>query len=319
MTYSSFRTVFLSLLACLSFTLALLPLEAEAKRMGGGSSFGKTAPSFSRQASPSSPAGSPTASPTAPTRAAPAPAPTAPTAAQPQRNRFLGPLMGFAAGLGLAALFSHLGFGEGMAQFLGTALMVLLAVFLVRKLFSLMRGQTAQQPSPAYSAAGQQNNTYRAPIQQPTPVDAQFGNPRSAFDEPAALSAPDQGLVKALPAGFDEAAFIQSAKKFFTTMQGLFDRGDLQGLREYCTDEVMNHLRVQVEERGTASNKTDVVTLNADLIGFEVDVDEQIATVAYSAMLREAEGAAAEQVDEVWVLTRPVSGGGWLLAGIHNL
>ncbi|MCQ8894894.1 Tim44-like domain-containing protein [Limnobacter humi] len=315
----SFLNRALSLLTVMLFSLAMLPMEAEAKRMGGGSSFGKTAPSYSRQASPSNPAGSPTASPTAPTRAAPAPAPTAPTAAQPQRNRFLGPLMGFAAGLGLAALFSHLGFGEGMAQFLGTALMVLLAVFLVRKLFSLMRGQTTQQPSPAYSSAGQQTNTYRAPVQQPTAMDGQFGNPRAAFDAPAALPTPEQGLVKTLPAGFDEAAFIQSAKKFFTTMQGLFDQGDLQGLREYCTDDVMNHLRAQVEERGIAVNKTDVVTLQAELIGFEVDVDEQIATVAYSAMLRESAGAAAEQVDEVWVLTRPMSGGGWLLAGIHNL
>ena len=254
---------------------------------------------------------------------------TAGTAAAP-RNRFLGPLGGLAAGLGLAALFGYLGFGAGMAEFLGTMLMIAAAVFAVMFLVRMLRGQQAAKPRPAYSAPGATSsgqNSYRQastnPINDPVPGMGaprndqgfgQFGN-ASAFDAPMPAATP----VKDLPAGFDEANFVNSAKKFFVTMQGVFDKGDVAGLREYCSDDVVDHLRAEIEARGNAVNRTDVVTLDAQLIGFETDVDEQIATVAFTGMLREEQDAAAEEINELWIMSRPVSGGGWVLSGIHNL
>lgn len=308
-------------------SLSFVPIEAEAKRMGSGGSFGRTAPSYNRQATPpSAPAAAPT---TAPSKASTTTNPAGAAAAQPARNRFLGPIMGLAAGLGLAALFSHLGFGEGLANILGTLLMVGLAIFVIRKLFMMMRGNTAQQ-RPAYGAAGAGNagNIYTQPpqpVQQPVNMnrDSMFGNPRSndpraAFDAaPAATGS--TGLVKELPEGFDEAGFVNSAKKFFVTMQGLYDKGDVAGLREYAADEVVDHLAAEIQARGNAVNRTEILTLDAELIGFEVDVDEQLATVAFSGMLREESDAAAEDIREVWIMSRPLAGGGWVLAGIHNL
>lgn len=326
----------LSVLAVVAAFLSLgtLPTDAEAKRLGGGGSFGRSAPS-QFQKTPTTP---PTATPqrTAPNQQATNPAGSAAGTAAAPRNRFLGPLGGLAAGLGLAALFGYLGFGAGMAEFLGTLLMIGLAVFAVLFLVRMLRGQQAVKQQPAYSAPGAatSGNSYRqsapatpqygtsSPINDPVPG---MGTPRSdqgfgqfggaAFDAAMPVSTP----VKDLPAGFDENQFVNSAKKFFVTMQGVFDKGDVAGLREYCTDEVVDHLAADIAARGNAVNKTDVLTLDAQLIGFEVDVDEQIATVAFTGMLREDPDAPAAEINELWIMSRPVAGGGWVLSGIHNL
>jgi len=323
-------SVRLSVLAVVAAFLGLsvLPTDAEARRLGGGGSFGRSAPSQFQKSPSTAPSGTTSTAPSKQQATNPAGA-TAGTAAAP-RNRFLGPLGGLAAGLGLAALFGYLGFGAGMAEFLGTMLMIAAAVFAVMFLVRMLRGQQAAKPRPAYSAPGATSsgqNSYRQastnPINDPVPGMGaprddqgfgQFGN-ASAFDAPMPAATP----VKDLPAGFDEANFVNSAKKFFVTMQGVFDKGDVDGLREYCSDDVVDHLRAEIEARGNAVNRTDVVTLDAQLIGFETDVDEQIATVAFTGMLREEQDAAAEEINELWIMSRPVSGGGWVLSGIHNL
>lgn len=326
----------LSVLALVAAFLSLgaVPQDAEAKRMGSGGSIGRSAPSQFQKSPPTSPSTAPS---TAPSKQQAAPSNTAanPAAAAP-RNRFLGPLAGLAAGLGLAALFSHLGFGAGMAEFLGTLLMVAALVFAVVFLVRMLRGQQANKARPAYSTpmpspasapapVQSSNNTYRqAPIHDPVPG---MGPARSdqAFGQSGnlnAFEAVDQGsteLVKQLPAGFDEQGFLASAKKFYITMQGLYDKGDVTGLREYCSDEVVDHLALEINARGQAANHTEVLNLEAELIGFEVDVDEQIATVAFAGMVREDRDTEATEVNELWIMSRPLAGGGWVLSGIHNL
>lgn len=324
-------SVRLSVLAVVAafLSLSVLPTDAEARRMGGGGSFGRSAPSQFQKSPPTAPAAAPQR--TAPNQQATSPNAAGAAGAAAPRNRFLGPLGGLAAGLGLAALFGYLGFGAGMAEFLGTLLMIAAAVFAVVFLVRMLRGQQTTKPRPAYSAAGaasaNSGNSYRqGPINDPVPgmgqpkADqgfqgfGQFGN-AEAFDTPAPAATP----LKELPAGFDEPGFVNSAKKFFVTMQGVFDKGDVEGLREYCSDEVVDHLKAEIDARGNAVNRTDVVTLDAQLIGFETDVDEQIATVAFTGMLREEKDAAASEVNELWIMSRPVTGGGWVLSGIHNL
>ena len=104
--------------------------DAEAaKRLGGGKSSGISRDStvMKREAIPAKPAAAPAAA--APSTAAAA-APAA--AAQSGMNRWMGPLAGLAAGIGLAALFSHLGMGEGMANMMMLLLLGLAVVFVVR-------------------------------------------------------------------------------------------------------------------------------------------------------------------------------------------
>ena len=319
-------SVRLSVLAVVAafLSLSVLPTDAEARRLGGGGSFGRTAPSQFQKTTPTSPSGTTS---TAPSKQQATNSGTSTTGAAAPRNRFLGPLGGLAAGLGLAALFGYLGFGAGMAEFLGTMLLIAAAVFAVVFLVRMLRGQQASKQRPAYSvprgSVGNSNSYRQGPVNDPVPGMGQpggnqgfgqFGN-ADAFDAPMPASTP----LKELPAGFDEANFVNSAKKFFVTMQGVFDKGDVAGLREYCSDEVVDHLKTEIESRGNTVNRTDVVTLDAQLIGFETDVDEQIATVAFTGMLREEQDAAAAEINELWIMSRPVSGGGWVLSGIHNL
>ena len=327
---TSFRTLRTSVFAFVVaiITLSFIPVDAEARRMGSGGSIGRTAPSYQKSA-PAAPSNA-----TAPSRAtAPAAAGAAAGTAAAPRNRFLGPIMGLAAGLGLAALFSHLGMGEGLANFMGMLVLAAIAAFVIRKLFTMMRGNNANKPAFAGHAQNSYSNNAMggnrtfdtdvmrkntssesggfgqfSPASQTTPA---FGND--------AMATKTAGPVKVLPANFDEAAFLHTAKKFFITMQGLYDQGNLQAMREYCTDDVLADLTTEVKARGNdAYNQTDVVTVEAQLLGFEVDVNEELATVAFNAMVREQIGAPAQEINEVWTLSRPVSGGGWLLCGIHN-
>lgn len=320
------RTVF-AVVALSTLGFGVLSTDAYAKRMGGGGGIGKTAPSYNRQAAPSNttPPSAPAAAPSKTTN----PAGTAAQPQQPQRNRFLGPLMGLAAGLGLAALFSHLGMGEGLANIMGMLLMAGIAVFLVRKLYVMLKSRSApQRPAYAGASAGGYSQEPQAPSvdevqQQPMSRDGLFGNgqssnPRAMFD---AMPAPvgRTGLVKELPAAFDETGFVGSAKKLFVTLQGLYDKGDVAGLREYCSDDVLEHLTTEIRARGTALNHTEILGLEAELLGFEVDVDAQLATVAFTGSLREQADAPANDLNEMWIMSRPVAGGGWILSGIHNL
>lgn len=336
--FTQVKATALSLTVALS-AFAAFPMDVEAKRLGGGGSIGRSAPSAPQKSMPSNNQVAPAQQQATKQTAAPAQTPQA----APKRN-WLGPIAGIAAGLGLAALFSHLGLGEGMGTFFLMLLMGVAAFFIIRK---LMGGMKAQTPRPAYAGQastsqssnyGQQdaNSTYRqrtdyqetpvAPVQPAASgsgVSAwdSFGNAQhtqSNFDIHESFGN-NQQPVKQLPPGFDELAFLNNSKKFFTMMQAQFDKGDLKALGEYCTDEVLDNIAMDLRQRGSQVNVTEVLELNAELIGFETDVDEQIATVVFTGQVREAVGAPAEHIEELWVLSRPASGGGWVLAGVHNL
>jgi hypothetical protein len=102
-TQENMMKKFLSMLAVV-FTVGLstVAMEAEAaKRMGSGKSMG-TQRQMTQDKAPTTPAQSAAAAPAAGGAAA---------AATPSRS-WMGPVAGLAAGLGLAALASHFGFGD---------------------------------------------------------------------------------------------------------------------------------------------------------------------------------------------------------------
>lgn len=313
---SAFKGSVWSVLFAFGASMAYTP-EAEARRFGGGGSFGRTAPSlFKNYSAPKkvAPAGSTTQSSKQPTSASQS-TPSTGTAATPTRKPFLGPIGGLAAGLGLAALFGYLGFGEGMASFLGTLLMLVLGFFLIRALFRMLAGSAVA--TPAYQGQGAQLNR-RQELEFPQ-YPAQVNAGKNSYLESEPVQEDVSSSFKAVPAGFDESAFLESAKKFYVMIQAEFDKGDLNALREYCTDEVLAFAQQEILERGDQLNHTSVVTLEAELMGFETDVDEELATVAFSALIREEKDSVAHEIHEMWIMSRPKQGGGWLLAGIYNL
>ncbi|HEV7616982.1 MAG TPA: Tim44-like domain-containing protein, partial [Burkholderiaceae bacterium] len=121
-------------------------------------------------------------------------------------------------------------------------------------------------------------------------------------------------------ADFDVPGFLRNAKTYFIRLQAAWDRGDINDIREFTTPEMFAELKMQLQERGATANHTDVVSLDAELLGIEVVGDQYLASVKFSGLIKESENAPAEPFAEVWNLTKPVSGkGGWTLAGIQQL
>jgi predicted lipid-binding transport protein (Tim44 family) len=271
-----------SLIALVLGALALTD-DAQAARLGGGRSLGTqrqmTAPQ--RQAAPPAQQQQPAAAP------------------QPAGNRWLGPLAGLAAGLGLGWLFAQGGFGSAI----GVLLMALLAAAAV---FALMRilGRGRAQPSRMqYSGFG--DETVPAPPPSQLPGDAAQPNYRSQF-------------VPNIPSNFDVDSFTQEAKRNFLRLQEANDRGDLVRLRQVTTQEMFDALKADAGERAS-SQQTDFVKLDASLLELVTDSDLHWASVRFSGSIREDARSAAEPFEEIWNLCKPVNGSsGWLLAGIQQ-
>lgn len=266
-------------------SLSLFAANAEARRFGGGSSFGK-------QRTLSAPVQkAPAAAPAPGTPAQPAATP------QPAGNRWLGPLAGLAIGAGLGALFAGSGLGGGM----GSILMIILAMVAVMFVISMFRRK--QQPAMQYAGAGAPYGGVQEPVQQPlggsltTPVAA--GN---------------------IPPDFPVESFLRSAKTSFIRLQAANDRKDLNDIREYTTPEMFAEVSMQLQERGDAPQQTDVVAVNADLLEVNTENDFAIASVRLSGQLRENNGTP-ESFEEIWHVQKNLKDDKsvWLLAGIQQV
>ncbi|HZW12960.1 MAG TPA: Tim44-like domain-containing protein [Noviherbaspirillum sp.] len=290
--------------------LSVVVSEAQAKRMGGGGSFGKQSQSVSRQST--APAQNQAAPATA-KPATPAPAP----AAAPKPSMWKGILGGALLGLGLGALLSHLGIGGALASMISTILMVGLlaaaAFFIYRMLTRKRDGAHAKSGlQPAYAGGGVATPEIGSRIEPVQPAALQSPSFQSGSDT---ASAP-----WGVPADFDTAGFLRHAKTYFIRLQAAWDKADVNDLREFTSPEMFAEMKQELLDRGASPNHTDVVSLDAELLGMETAGNEYLASVKFSGMIREAENAPAEPFTEVWNLSKPVSGaGGWVLAGIQQL
>lgn len=273
--------------------------DAEARRMGGGSSSG-----MKRDSSIMKRDTAPTQNTATPSQAAkPAPAAANPAAAQQRSgmSRWMGPIAGLAAGLGLAALFSHLGLGEGMANMVMILLLVVAAVVVFRLIFG--RKKQAAQPM---QFAGAGNGAPFQPQAQQFQAEQSYGSSQ----------APVAGAV---PEGFDAAGFLRQAKLNFVRLQAANDRGDMADIKNFTGPELFAEIQMQYEERGRAAQQTDVVQLDADLLDVSIEGNQEIASVRFHGQIRETANGAPEYFNEVWHLARPRDNSrGWVVAGIQQ-
>ncbi len=303
----------------LSIALALLvgffSLTAEAKRMGSGKSMGQQSNNVS-QTQGTKPAQN--ATPASPASAGPAVAPSRPWGAM---------LGGLAAGLGLAWLASSLGLGEAFGQIIMFGL-IALGIMMVVGYFMRRRASasnTNTNPSPlAFQGAG------ATPPQQPQ--NTQFNvNPNTPSASHASIGSMIGSSVSgfqpnwSIPTGFDVDGFVNKAKENFIVMQDAWDRSDTKSLRDLMTDNMLKEITAQIAERdATASvgqiTKTEVISLEAKLLGIEESVDGYLASVEFSGMIREDAGAQPEAFKEVWNMSlNKTNHSGWLVAGIQAI
>lgn len=303
----------LAVLALAAFAaLAVVQSDfADAARLGGGRSFGmqrSITPPAARTTPPalSGPAANPVM-PAKPGVAAAAPAAGAAAAGAASRSsRWLGPIAGLAAGLGLAALMSHFGLSEGFGSLLLIGLLVVGAVMLFRA-FAARRTPQMGAYAPG---AGVMREPARFDARREPVIDAGWGSPTAS----AANDAPAAGRY---PPGFDPAPFIDQAKQQFRRLQSAHDRGDRAFLGDMTTPAMHAEIARDIETRGP-SQPTDVVALDADIVEVVQDGSQYVASVRFHGTLRE-DGADARAFEEVWNLVKPVDGSsGWLLAGIQQ-
>lgn len=280
----------------LSFTL-LAPGADAAKRFGGGSSIGK---SFSMPKKTTAPAA--TSSTTQQKAAAPA--------AAPRKPGFGGMLGGLLAGGLLASLFMGGAF-DGM-QMMDFVLIALLA-FAAFKLFSMFRRQNA----PAYAGAG------GAPVQDHAANSYSEPMARTnAQAEPAA--APAAGFGAGLgsteietPHWFNRDAFVVGAQKHFSHLQKSWDEQNWDEIRSYVSPELFTELQAERGKEG--AQKTEVVSVMAELAGFIDNKDHVVASINFYGWLKE-ESDQTTEFSEVWHLQRDMSveNADWVIVGIEQ-
>lgn len=321
----------------LTLTVAMLvaaPL-AEAKRMGGGGSFGRQSSNVTqRQATPPA---APARQQNAQQQQAPKPGQQPGAAQTPAKKPWGGILGGLAAGLGLAWLANSLGLGEGFANILMIGLLVMagLALFRMFKSRSQATRPAGAAPfafqgnAPAPAAGG---NVFNPPQYKPEKVgnDAsarpweQFGQAAPAAGGSMIGAALAGAQTWGIPADFDTTGFIQAAKHNYLSLQAAWDAGNLETLRSMMTDEMLEQVRQQLADREAQAdgqaNITEIEGLDAQLLGIEDQGDVYLASVEFSGMSREESGAGLSPFREVWNMAKPKSGnGGWLVAGLQAL
>ncbi len=287
----------LGVMAATVLALSLTVMDADAKRLGGGGSIGKqrSSPAVQQQTQKTP---SQTAAPTQ--TAAPIATPAAPMA----KPSFMQKWGGMIAGIGMGALLGSM-LGSSFAG-LGGILNVLLlgvALYFVFKFFANRRAGAGNAMQ--FAGAG-------APVS--APLDTKPVN----FGGPAA--APMQVDTRNIPADFQIEPFVRQAKSAFIRMQAANDAKDLNDLRDFTTPEIYAELSMQMQERGDVKQKTDVVTLNADLIEVVTEGDVAIASVRYSGLVRET-GEQAAPFDEIWHVQKNLKDAKatWLVAGIQQV
>ena len=272
---------FFMLLTIALTCLALFSTIAEARRLGGGSSFGKSR-----------------SMPTQQYHRAPDAAPTPTQAPASNRSKWLGPLAGLAIGAGLASMLGGgmAGMGGGMSSLLMMLLLAAGVMFLISKF-----KKSQQQPDLRYGGDSTLNTTDTA--QRPNYSGSGYAN----------------GISTNIPADFPVDSFLRNSKASFIRLQAANDRKDLNDIREYTTPEVFAEISLQMQERGNAAQQTNVLSINAELLEVANEGDYTIASVRFTGQLSENNNTP-ENVDEIWHIQKVTKqeNATWLLAGIQQ-
>lgn len=272
------------LILALGLLLMTMTDQADAKRLGGGKSFGSK-PSYSQNFQK------------------PAPSPSAPAG---QMNPGAGPLGGrgmfggLLGGMLMGGLLGSLFFG---GPFSGPGLMDILLIG--GGLFLLFRFLRSRKPA-----------MHAAPTAGPSQ-----SAPAGAWENMRSTAGQTSSTAATIPSGFDADEFLTGAKAAYTRLQGAWDRRDLADLRQFTSPEVFSELENQAAA-DPAPGKTEILLLEARLLEVKTIGNQTIATVLFDTMLREdSTSAPAEQIREAWHFSRYESGGNahWVVEGIQQL
>jgi predicted lipid-binding transport protein (Tim44 family) len=317
----SFKPSFVVLFT-LMFGLLSVSYVAEAKRFGGGKSFG-----YNKQVAPKSYNTAPKAKPAKPAAVG--------TTSKPVSgaSKWLGPLAGLAAGGLLAAMIFGDGF-EGL-QFFDILLFALIA-FVLFKLFSrkvqnktqsAYQGASEHQYSEVNAQKNAQNHVYRQTHNEA--LTNQSSNNSTNLTGSIFGADLDEGVgqgvsenaqfLSEIPAWFDEQGFVEGAKSHFMALQKAWDNVDLSEIESYCTPELFAALQKELRGVKAGDNHTVVDTLNAEIAAMAIDGDYFIVSIRFSGFIQEDAVQGAHAFNEIWHIRRLANDeGDWQVAGIQQ-
>ncbi len=297
----------LSVFLGLFLSMSIIP-DAEAKRLGGGKSFGSK-PSQSQSAKRND------------TNGAKSPAQQQ-NAAQKAAMSKKGGMMGLLGGLMIGGLLGALFFGGAFENinFMDILLFGLIA-FVLYKIFASRK----QHMAPGSATVN------GAPIQADPAGDADFQQRQSANiigggTSEQSLEEPQNILQTGkIPRNFDQKRFLDGAESVYKLLQEAWDKGELGDLREFCSDRVFAELQDQFRER-TGENRTEIIALKAELVNVVKSGNTTEATVVFNAELKEYDeihggNVETSKVQEAWYFLRPNNKmeHSWLLDAIQQI
>ncbi len=278
---------FLSLLTVALMVFTISVPEAEARRMGGGRSLGKThrtAPS--QQAQPRQ---------TDTVRQ---------QNAAPQRRGMMGGLLGglLAGGL-LAALFGGAFNGIQMMDMLIIGLLIWMAMRFLKMRRPQAATQGYQQARQAQSNPWQTDNT-----QQPQSASS------GGFAQSTANDVPFN-----FPADFQMAAFLSGAREHYRILQGAWNHNDLDTMAEYMSADLLSELKAERQSL-TVSPQTEVMYVDAEIV--RADHDHSLAQISlkYTGKVLDKGDGSEEEITDIWHLERDLlsTNAPWLIVGIEG-
>ena len=180
----------------------------------------------------------------------------------------------------------------------------------------------AMRPPASYSAKNVGNDASARPWEQQVGGSDVTLNPASG----AAGAMPQWGAAgSSLPVGFDAAAFLEASKTHFIQLQAAWDRADIPALRAMMTDAMLGQIQAQLLERAhqadaVVGQSSEVVMLDAKLLGIEEQPGDYLASVEFSGLIRDVAAAGPNPFREVWSIIRSKSRAeGWLVAGVQAM
>jgi predicted lipid-binding transport protein (Tim44 family) len=296
--------------------------DAEAKRLGGGMSFGGK----SRYSSPYK------RSATQPTRSASQQQAYQKNQAARQTMSKRGGLMGMLGALALGGLLGSLFFGGAFEGFNFMDILIFGGIaYLLYRLFAA-KARQSHQPASAYQRNDYSN--YQEPENyQDSPnqsaknpanfdTDILFGKDKNKTTSnfTADLQNDADFHSDSVPAGFDEQDFLAGAESAFRQLQKAWDSRDLADIRGLTTDKVFAEIQQQLSE-SDENNQTDILKLHAELLEIREIGNELEAVVLFDSIIRENPQEQAQQVREVWHFVKPKNSlqPTWFLDGIQQL
>ena len=314
LSFRSFSKLFAILMA---FTLVLQAPYADARKFGGGKSFGKTyqtAPAHKRTAAP-------TNNNTANKQQS--------SSISPSTKGMFGGLLG---GLLAGGLFASLFSGGGFSGFQLMDFIILAGLaFILFKVFKAMNRSKAmaanhrqanlsnpfQHDSPA-------NNSPFSAFQSQQDSDGHHGsfseqpyqNAQSSYSQHNDFN-PDNVPMN-LPSGFNLNAFLNGARDHYRQLQQAWNMNDLAGMQSYLAPELFQQLKA---ERATlhGDQHTEVMFVDAELA--RADYSSRVAelSIRFSGKYRDTAEGIEEPITDIWHLQRDLTqpNAPWLIVGIE--